>query len=114
MCIHHITHYSPTCDYFLPIFNLIQLAHGVMGKSYKGVLLTITISILLLGYHHYTEAKAWWSFPLYDDGLRSGEVGDKVIVMGRLASEDTSWVAENLPKYTSTQLIVVSDIADIW
>ena len=85
-----------------------------MGKPYKGVLLTITLSILLVGYYHYTEAKAWWSFPLYDDGLRSGEVGDKVIVMGRLASEDTSWVAEYLPKYTSTQFIVMSDIADVW
>jgi hypothetical protein len=69
-----------------------------MAKTYKVSLLTITISLLLLGYYHYTESKAWWSFPLYDDGLRRGEVGDKVIVMARLASEDTSWVGENLPK----------------
>lgn len=83
-----------------------------MGKSYRGVSLTIIISILLLGYYHYIEARAWWSFPLYDDGLQSGEVGDKVIVMARLASEDTSWVAENLPKYTSTPFVAMSDMAD--
>lgn len=31
-----------------------------------------------------------------------GEVGDKVIVMAKLEKEDTSWVAEYLPEYTSS------------
>jgi hypothetical protein len=72
-----------------------------MAKTYKVVLLTTTISLFLLAYYQYTKSKAWWSFPVYDDGLRSGEVGDKVIVMAKLALEDTSWVGENLQKYVS-------------
>jgi hypothetical protein len=75
-----------------------------MANKYKLFLLISAIALFLLAYYQYTESKAWWSFPLYDDGLREGEVGDKVIVMAKLALEDTSWVAEHLPKYIYTLL----------
>lgn len=72
-----------------------------MANKYKVFLIVSTICLLLLAYYQFTQSKAWWSFPLYDDGLREGEVGDKVIVMAKLAIEDTSWVAEHLSKYAS-------------
>jgi hypothetical protein len=70
-----------------------------MANKYKVFLIVSTICLLLLGYYQFTEYRAWWSFPLYDDGLRDGEVGDKVIIMAKLAVEDTSWVAEHLSEY---------------
>lgn len=72
-----------------------------MAKPYKVAFIATFLSLFLLAYYQYCKTKAWWSFPLYDDGLRLGEVGDKVIVMAKLAVEDTSWVNDNLQKYVS-------------
>lgn len=77
-----------------------------MAKRYKVLLVVTTISVLLLAWYQYHRYKSWWSFPNYDDGLPTGEVGDKVIVMAKLAMEDTSWVAENLPEYVHTRFII--------
>lgn len=73
-----------------------------MAKKYSIFLLVTIISLLILGNYQYIRSREWWSFPLYNDGLRLGEVGDKVIVMAKLAVEDTSWVEEHLAKYTLT------------
>jgi hypothetical protein len=85
-----------------------------MANKYKGFLIVSTICLLLLGYYQFTEYRAWWSFPLYDDGLRDGEVGDKVIIMAKLAVEDTSWVAEHLSEYALSSSRVRDEFVNIW
>ena len=44
----------------------------------------------------------------YDNVPLVGEAGDKVVVMAKMEKENTDWVGEHLPEYTSWVLLCLA------